>query len=99
MPTRIFSVLDNAAGRFLDPFVAPTVEVALRGFRHVVNKPGHQFNDFPEDYALFLVGEFDAQLGTMAAHDAVKIATASSVLGSEISNGIMNGVPGDVSDE
>lgn len=64
MKTQLFSVYDSAAARYLDPFCAPTVEVAIREFRRVVNKQGHQFNSYPEDYTLFHVGEFDAELGT-----------------------------------
>lgn len=81
MQTLLFSVFDTAAGRFLDPFVAPTIEVAIRGFRSVVNKPGHPFNDHPEDYTLFHVAEFDAESGTMSAPAAaVKIGAALSFL-------------------
>ncbi len=59
MTKYIFSVWDSAAGMFLDPFVAPTIEFAIRGMREAVNTEGHQFAKFPEDYTLFCVGEFD----------------------------------------
>lgn len=63
MDTEIFSVYDSAAKRYLDPFVAPTVEMALRGFRSAVNKAGHQFNEYPSDYTLFHIGSFSAERG------------------------------------
>lgn len=63
MQTLLFSVHDGAAERFLDPFVAPTVTVALRGFQAAIGKPGHPFNEFPSDYTLFQVGEFDPETG------------------------------------
>lgn len=59
----LFTIWDSAAGAYLDPFVAPSVEFAIRSFRQAVNKPEHQFNMFPEDYTLFLCGEFDAETG------------------------------------
>jgi len=62
-----FTVYDSAARRYLEPFFAETVEVACRMFRSLVNKEGHQFNRFPEDYTLFHIGEYDAELGELTA--------------------------------
>lgn len=68
MTLNIFTVFDQAAGRFLDPFVAATVEVAIREFRRVVNQPGHQFHEFPQDYCLYHSGEFNPEDGTILAY-------------------------------
>lgn len=65
MTEELFTVYDTAAHRFLSPFAAPTLEVAIRQFRSVVNQPGHQFNTFPEDYTLFHVGSFDPENGLL----------------------------------
>ncbi len=61
MVKNLFTVYDSAASLYLDPFVAPTIEFAIREFRRVVNEPGHQFNKFPSDYTLFHIGEFQAE--------------------------------------
>jgi len=63
MKEECFSVYDAAARRYLQPFFAPTIEVALRMFRTVVNTGEHQFNKFPEDYVLFHLGTFDGETG------------------------------------
>jgi len=63
MREECFSVYDSAAKRYLQPFFAETIEVALRMFRTVVNKGEHQFNKFPEDYVLFHLGTFDGESG------------------------------------
>lgn len=60
-----FTVHDSAAGAFLEPFCAPTIEVAIRMFRQLVNRADHQFGKFPEDYTLFHVGEFDQESGAL----------------------------------
>jgi hypothetical protein len=65
METHIFTVYDNAAQRYLDPFTAPTIEFALREFRRLVNTAGHNFNVYPDDYTLFLIGQFDPHTGTI----------------------------------
>jgi len=67
MITHLFSVFDSAAARYLEPFPAATVEVAIREFRKAVNRDGHQFNQFPEDYTLFHLGEFNGETGLLAA--------------------------------
>lgn len=66
----LFSVYDSAAKVWFPPFVAQTVEVALRNFRMTVNSPESNFNRFPEDYALFLVGEFDQETGMIVGTPA-----------------------------
>jgi len=69
MKMEIFTVYDSAARRYLEPFTAATVEVAIRMFRQIVNTPDHQFNKFPEDYTLFHVGSFLQEDGTLVAND------------------------------
>lgn len=65
MEMNVFTVFDSAASAYLEPFFAPTLEFALRGFREAVNKEGHQFAKFPEDYTLFHIGEFDQGTGAL----------------------------------
>jgi len=64
--TQVFTVYDSAARRYLEPFFADTVEVALRMFRAMVSKEGHQFNRFPEDYTLFHIGDYDPTSGMLS---------------------------------
>lgn len=69
MKILLFSVYDSAAKAFLEPFHSQTVETAIRAFREVVNREGHSFNKFPEDYSLFAVGEFDQAKGLLDAYE------------------------------
>jgi len=78
MNTELFSAHDAAADIFMDPFPAPTLDFAIRGFREACETEGHQFHKFPEDYALFHIGSFDAELGVLTPLTARKIAMASS---------------------
>lgn len=78
MKIELFSVLDSAAERYLEIFCAPTLEFAIRGFREACGKEGHQFQKFPEDFSLFHVGTFNAELGAIEPIPAHKIAIASS---------------------
>lgn len=63
MTEEMFTVYDSAAKRYLQPFFAETIEVAMRMFKSLVAKEGHQFAKFPEDYTLFHIGTYDAVCG------------------------------------
>lgn len=69
MNEEMFTVYDSAARKFLQPFFADTVEVAIRMFRTLVGKPEHQFARYPEDYTLFHIGSFDADSGLVVSFD------------------------------
>ncbi len=71
-----FSVYDSAANRYLEPFFAPTMEFAIRGFREAVNKEGHQFKKFPEDYTLYHIGGFDAETGNLQQSEPRSLGVA-----------------------
>ncbi len=78
MNVELFSVFDQAAKKFMDPFCAPTIEFAIRGFRQACTQKDHQFQMYPEDYVLFQVGTFNATDGTMDGMIPTKIAMAIS---------------------
>lgn len=61
----LFCVLDSAASLYNDPFVAPTVEFAIREFRRMVNASDTNISRYPEDYTLFHIGEFDPDKGEL----------------------------------
>lgn len=69
MNTEIFTVYDSAARRYLEPFCAETIETAIRMFRALVEKEGHSFNRWPQDYTLFHIGKFDSENGVLIALD------------------------------
>lgn len=64
-----YSVFDEKAAAYLQPFFAPTRGLAIRSFADAVNDPAHAFHKHLADYTLFEVGEFDQNLGTFAVFD------------------------------
>ncbi len=81
MTTEIFTVLDMVAQLYLEPFFAPNIEYAIRTFGEAAGKEGHQFAKYPEDYALFHIGSFDASLGVITSAEPRKIAVAVQFTG------------------
>lgn len=75
-----FCVYDSAAGLYLEPFFAPSIEFAIRGFRQAVNREDHQFNSFPEDYTLFHIGEFDQKKGVFVPQEPRSLGVAITFL-------------------
>lgn len=63
MMHKVYSVYDQAAKAFLPPFCLRNDQQAIRTFKDCVNSPNHQFNAHPEDYSLYLMGEFNDALG------------------------------------
>ena len=75
MELLIFSVFDSAAGAYLQPFFAPTVESAIRSFRQSINSDG-PFSQFPEDFTLFSIGKFDGATGQVAGFEPHSLGVA-----------------------
>lgn len=84
MTKHFFSVYDSAADAYLDPFVAPTLEFAIREFRRIVNKEGHQFNEFPEDYTLFHLGTFDGESGEIVPQSPRSLGVAIQFMDAQV---------------
>lgn len=85
MKTEVFTVYDSAARLYLEPFFAETVEVALRMFRVLVNKEGHSFNRWPQDYVLFHVGSYNAEVGELFPMTPHSIAVGITCVESKVS--------------
>jgi len=55
----IFSVYDEKAEAFLQPFFLDTKGLAIRAIVDCMNDPKHNFSMHSSDYTLFQLGEFD----------------------------------------
>lgn len=55
---KLFTIYDEKAEVFLPPFFVPIVGIATRAFVDCVQSDEHQFSKHPQDYTLFLLGEY-----------------------------------------
>lgn len=55
----IYTVYDQKAEAYLQPFFVQTEGLAIRSFSDCVNSDSHQFGKHPEDYTLIELGTFD----------------------------------------
>lgn len=58
MQLQIFTVYDSKAEAYMAPFYMNTKGQAIRAFTDSANDPNHQFYKHPEDYTLFLLGQY-----------------------------------------
>lgn len=78
-----FSIRDVKSG-FSCPFTASNEAVAKRQFSGCVNSVGNVIHDYPEDFQLWDVGEFDTESGNLLPSPPMFIVDAYSLVSKEI---------------
>lgn len=63
MKATILAIYDSKAEAYLQPFFAQNQACGQRIFAHACNNPEQNFSQFPADYTLFRLGEFEADTG------------------------------------
>lgn len=84
MKILLFSVYDRAAESYAPPFHAPTEAYAIRSFESAQAENDSLLGTNPQDFALFCLGEFDTEFGSLhgnATGIPRRIQTANASLG------------------
>ena len=78
----VVSVKDRAADVFNRPFFVPHRNVAIRDFTDEVNRVAadNQLNKHPDDFDLYLLGEFDDARGVVLNSEPQVLVRAKDVL-------------------
>lgn len=63
MLQKVFSIFDDKAAAYLQPFFLDTTGQAIRAIQDCVSDPNHNFAKHTADYTLFQIGEFDNTTG------------------------------------
>jgi len=69
MILKAFSIRDQKAEAYNTPFFQKTHGEAERNFKTLVNDPKSTVHQFPEDYDLYYLGEYNDQNGQLVALD------------------------------
>lgn len=78
MKNKVFVIKDEKAG-FAEPFIQPNELVAIRNFSQTCLNKETNLAKFPEDYSLWLIGEFDHDTGVIERYkNLTKIADAKT---------------------
>lgn len=70
MKLKVFSIYDSKAEAFMRPFFMRNAGEAVRAFETTVRDENTQFFQFPGDFTLFEVGEWDEDKGVFKNLDA-----------------------------
>jgi len=79
---KMFAVKDKALDTYSAPFTQATIEAGLRMWRDLVmfGQDDNRYKRSPEDYCLYMVGEYDDESGQTNPAVPVRLASAAEVL-------------------
>lgn len=78
---KLFAIRDAKTEQYGNPFSALTPADALRSFTAGANNPQSMVCQFPEDYALFQLGEYNQKTGTLTSlAQPFRLALAQEVI-------------------
>jgi len=82
MRYKIFTVRDRAIDAYGQPFYATSVGGAVRSFSDEINRPAdnNQLAKHPEDFDLFLLGEYDDQTGEFDTTRPAQVAVGKDLI-------------------
>lgn len=77
MKLHIYSVYDQAAGAFITPFFQQNDGLAIRAFQGLVNSDDkNNVSQYPDQFTLFKIGEFDDLEGNIIGTDPISLGLA-----------------------
>jgi len=82
MRYKVFTVRDRAIDAYGQPFFGTSVGGAVRSFSDEINRadPNNQLSKHPEDFDLFLLGEFDDATGEFDVTKPAQVAVGKDLL-------------------
>lgn len=69
---KMFSIRDAKAENYSNPQYFRTSGEAIRALQQAVEDPNNQIGKYPEDFSMWLVGEFDEEHGLVVAEEVPK---------------------------
>lgn len=82
MRYKVLSVRDRAIDAYGQPFFTSSVGGAIRSFADEINRAGdnNPLSRHPEDYDLYLLGEFDDSLGEFSCERPSQVAVGKDLV-------------------
>lgn len=69
MIINIYAIYDSKVRAFLQPWYSPNHASACRNLELACRDPKSSFVQFPVDYTLFCIGNYDDQTGQLTPHE------------------------------
>lgn len=80
MPAKMYSIRDVKAELFGKPFLFVNEAMATRAFMHAVSGADNSMSDYPDDFVLYYLGEWDDHAGLIKSNDPVRVISGLEVL-------------------
>lgn len=80
MKKSMFSVYDIKAKTYCAPFIATNNAVAIRDFSHAANHPDTPVSQYPSDYILYKIGDFNDETGELMSSLPHNLGRASDYI-------------------
>lgn len=78
MTKKIYSLKDEKAEAFSQPFFMDTDGQALRALDGIVNNPETQVNRYPQDFTLYRLGTYDEKTGRLESRETPKLLASAT---------------------
>lgn len=75
---KLFAVYDKKAAAFGTPYFSVNRATGTRSFERACQDPGLEINQFPEDYQLFELADYDERTGKVTSSGPDFIANGSA---------------------
>lgn len=79
MLLKVASIHDVKAEAWLTPMFFQSNGQAVRSFGDAVRDKNSEFGRHPEDYHLYVIGDFDPQTGTLTGFDPVHLIHGANI--------------------
>lgn len=70
---KLFSIYDEKADSYSQPFTAAANGLAIRQLQELVNDKTTTISKYPEDFSLYFIGDFDSDRGLLLPLDTVPV--------------------------
>jgi hypothetical protein len=80
MKLNAYAIFDSAAGVYMRPFFAQANGLATRMFSDLACDAEHDVGKHPEDYSVYIIGEYDDQTGELKPVQKECLATAEELV-------------------
>lgn len=80
---RVYAMRDMSAERFSNPVFAESDAVVMRDVRLMLadeDVSGSIMTVYPEDFALYYIGDYDVRTGVISSSDHVKLCLCSDLM-------------------
>lgn len=79
MIKKVYSIFDKKVGCYAPPFSVSHEAQAVRDLQTAVRSGGSQLSEYPEDFDLYYVGDFDDCQGRFTSENPVFVTNASAL--------------------